>query len=73
MNYVGFTRLDCTLFHIFLVNSNELKLIDTAKAMKKKYYYPKIMIESLNKINCKHTFLDFVKNNYPEIYSYWNK
>lgn len=31
----GYKRLDSTLFHIFITPENELKLIDTAKALKK--------------------------------------
>lgn len=32
---VGYTRHDAAIFHIFVMPSGELKLIDTAKAMKK--------------------------------------
>lgn len=72
MKYVGFERLDCALFHIFLLNDGSLKLIDTAKAMKKHYSYPVIIIKGLSQLNYKKRFLSFVKENYPQIYAEWN-
>lgn len=36
MNLVGYTRLDAAPFHIFLTPSDDIRLIDTARAMKKK-------------------------------------
>ena len=38
MKYVGFSRLDSALFHIFLLDNDKVKLIDSAKAMKKKLH-----------------------------------
>lgn len=73
MKYVGFSRLDSALFHIFLLDNNNVKLIDTAKAMKKRYTYPTIILENLNKLNCKTKFLTLVKDNYPDIYLDWKK
>lgn len=73
MYYVGFTRLDCALFHIFLTPSNNLRLIDTAKAMKKSYSYPHIIINSLNTLGYKDEFLKFVQSNNPDIYDMWKK
>lgn len=71
MRYVGFERLDSALFHIFILSSGELKLIDTAKAMKKKYLYPHIILQGLFELNCKDYFLYFVKENYSDIYVAW--
>lgn len=73
MKHVGFERLDSALFHIFLLNSGQVKLIDTAKAMKKNYEYPRIILKSLSDLNCKDEFLLFVKENYPDIYHIWEK
>lgn len=73
MKYVGFKRLDSALFHMFLLDSGEIKLIDTAKAMKKSYAYPHIIINSLSKLNCKEDFLAFVEENYSDIYNIWQK
>ena len=77
MYFVGFKRLDFALFHAFLVFDNQsnafnIMLIDTAKAMKKNYSYPSILINSLNKLNCSNQFLDYVRTNYPQIYNKWS-
>lgn len=72
MKHVGFERLDCALFHIFIVNDGNLKLIDTAKAMKKKYSCPVIILKGLSELNYKEQFLSFVRENYPQIYGAWN-
>ncbi|AOR24922.1 hypothetical protein BGI42_07160 [Clostridium taeniosporum] len=71
MNLVGYTRLDAAPFHIFLTSSNEIKLIDTARAMKKKTRYPYLIIKTLQKLGYKEQFLDFVKTNRPDIYRKW--
>ncbi|MDR5587096.1 MULTISPECIES: hypothetical protein [unclassified Clostridium] len=71
MNLVGYSRLDAALFHIFLTSSNEIRLIDTARAMKKKTIYPYLIIRSLQKLGYKKQFLDFVKTNRPNIYTKW--
>lgn len=68
---VGFKRLDSAIFHIFVTSSDNLKLIDTAKAMKKKTIYPKLIIEGLEKLGYKEEFLDFVKVIRPELYIKW--
>lgn len=73
MKYVGFKRLDSALFHIFISDYGELKIIDTAKAMKKKYTCPRIILSSLSDLNYKDEFLDFVKKEYPDAYEMWTK
>ena len=71
MNSVGYSRLDAAPFHIFLTPSNGIKLIDTARAMKKKVIYPALIIKSLADLGYKKEFLDFVKYNKPELYEKW--
>lgn len=73
MKYVGFKRIDSALFHMYLLDSGEIKLIDTAKAMKKNYIYPHIIINSLSKLNCKDYFLEFVRESYPHLFNIWQK
>lgn len=73
MNIVGFSRLDAALFHIFLTPSDEIKLIDTARAMKKKSIYPALIIKGLRDLGYKKQFLDFVKANKPDVYIKWSK
>lgn len=71
MNSVGYRRLDAAPFHIFLTPSNGIKLIDTARAMKKKVIYPALIIKGLADFGYKKEFLNFVKCNKPELYDKW--
>jgi RIO-like serine/threonine protein kinase len=73
MNIVGFSRLDAALFHIFLTPSDGIKLIDTARAMKKESIYPSLIIKGLRDLGYKKQFLDFVKTNKPDLYVKWSK
>lgn len=73
MNLVGFSRLDAALFHIFLTPSDEIKLIDTARAMKKKAIYPSLIIKGLAELGHKKQFLNFVKSNKPDLYTKWSR
>ena len=68
---VGYRRLDSAIFHIFIMPSGDLKLIDTAKAMKKKTIYPYLIISGLEELGYKKQFLDFVKVSRPDIYNKW--
>lgn len=70
---IGFKRLDTTLFHIFINEYGELKLIDTAKAIKKKTIYPYKIMKGLEKLGHKKVFMDFVKTNRPDLYNIWVK
>jgi RIO-like serine/threonine protein kinase len=40
MKKVGYKRLDTAIFHVFVTPQNELKLIDTSKALKKNEISP---------------------------------
>lgn len=71
MNLVGYTRLDAAPFHIFLTPLNEIKLIDTARVMKKRTIYPYLIIDSLRKSGYKKQFLSFVEINRPDLYAKW--
>ncbi|OCA97218.1 hypothetical protein BGS1_04675 [Clostridium beijerinckii] len=73
MNSVGYRRLDAAPFHIFLTTSNKIKLIDTARAMKKKVIYPALIIKGLDDFGYKKEFLNYVKCNKPELYEKWLK
>ena len=73
MYSIGYKRLDTALFHIFLTPSKEIKLIDTAKAMKKNRIYPILIINGLSDLGYKDEFLDFVKTTRPELYEKWLK
>lgn len=73
MNWVGYSRLDAAPFHIFLTASDEIKLIDTARAMKKKTIYPSLIINGLAELGYKKQFLSFVKTNRPDLYAKWSE
>lgn len=56
---VGYLRQDAAIFHIIVLPSVELKLIDTAKAMKKRSTIPNLLISGLEDIGYKEEFLIF--------------
>jgi predicted Ser/Thr protein kinase len=68
---VGYTRLDSAIFHIFITPSGNLKLIDTAKALKKKTECPHLILSGLEELGFKENFLAYVKYAKPELYSKW--
>jgi predicted Ser/Thr protein kinase len=71
MSKVGYNRLDSAIFHIFITPSGELKLIDTAKALKKKTVYPRLILNGLDNLGYKEEFLDFVNAVRPDLYRRW--
>lgn len=68
---VGYRRHDAAIFHIFVLPSGELKLIDTAKVMRKKSLIPNLLISGLEDIGCKEVFFEFLKSNKPDLYKQW--
>lgn len=70
---VGYLRRDTAIFHILITPSFELKLIDTAKAMKKKTSVPSLLISGLDDIGHKEDFFNFLKANRPDLYKHWIK
>ncbi|GIM28563.1 hypothetical protein CPJCM30710_12290 [Clostridium polyendosporum] len=68
---VGYNRLDAALFHIFITPSGDIKLIDTARAMKKRTIYPYLIIKGLEELGYKKQFLNFIKAIRPELYTKW--
>ena len=73
MERVGYSRLDAAIFHIFIVPSGDLKLIDTAKMIKKKTIYPDLILSGLDVLGYKEEFISFVKYTRPDLYSRWLK
>lgn len=73
MDYVGFKRLDTALFHIFITPSNDFKVIDTARAMKKESIYPSIILKDLESLGYKDIFLSYVRKNEVELYNKWKE
>jgi len=68
---VGYERHDTAIFHILVTPSGELKLIDTAKAMKKKSVIPNLLISGLEELGYKDDFFNFLKINRPYLYPKW--
>ena len=68
---VGYTRKDTAIFHIFVLPSGDLKLIDTAKAMKKKSIIPHLLISGLDDLGYKDVFFNFLKRNRLDLYIQW--
>lgn len=73
MMKVAFKRLDSAVFHIFVTSDGGLKLIDTAKAMKKKTKCPRLILNGLRQLSYKDDFLDFVQLKRPELFKMWMK
>lgn len=70
---VGYTRLDAAIFHVFITPEGELRLIDTAKAMKKEAHIPDLLISGIERAGYKEELFDFLKNNRPDLYDVWKK
>lgn len=68
---IGYMRQDAAIFHIFVTPSGGLKLIDTAKAMRKKSTIPNLLISGLEDLGYKEVFFDFLKSNRPDLYIKW--
>jgi RIO-like serine/threonine protein kinase len=71
MSRVGYNRLDTAIFHIFVTSSGQLKLIDTAKAIKKSTIYPDLILSGLEDLGFKEDFLSYVKHKRPDLYRKW--
>jgi predicted Ser/Thr protein kinase len=70
---VGYLRKDTAIFHILITPSCKLKLIDTAKAMKKKTTIPSLLISGLDDIGYKEDFFNYLKTNRPDLYNQCRK
>jgi RIO-like serine/threonine protein kinase len=70
---IGYLRKDTAIFHILVTPSYELKLIDTAKAMKKKTNIPNLLISGLDNVGYKEYFFNYLKISRPDLYTQWIK
>jgi len=71
MKKVKFKRLDSALFHIFVTTEGKLRVIDTAKALKKKTIYPRLLLKGLEQLGYKDKFLNYVQYIRPDLYNVW--
>jgi predicted Ser/Thr protein kinase len=70
---VGYLRQDAILFHILVTENCELKVIDTARVMKEKTKYPRLILDGLKKLGYNHIFLEHVRILRPDLYKIWSK
>lgn len=71
--YLGFTRVDMRLKHIFIQPNGMLKVIDPRKSYVKNIPYPQSMLRGLKRLKQYDLFFDFIKNYYPEEFLSWQK
>lgn len=71
MHKVGYTRLDAAIFHIFVTPEDELKLIDTAKALRKKTLIPSLLISGIERLSLKDDLFSYLRNYRPDLYNIW--
>ncbi|MEN2766686.1 hypothetical protein [Ornithinibacillus xuwenensis] len=67
-----FTMIDAPLRHIFVLENEELKVIDHVNAFKRQHPVPLKLLRDLNIILLKESFLSYVESLEPEIYQEWD-
>ncbi len=67
----GFSRVDTMLFHVFITSEGDFKMIDTARVMKEKCSYPKLILKGLKELGLKDEFLSHVKQIRPDLHENW--
>ncbi|MFZ7942415.1 hypothetical protein [Neobacillus sp. 19] len=68
-----FTMVDAPLRHIFVLENEELKVIDHVNAFKRIHPVPLKLLRDLNIILLKESFLEVVKRLEPETLQEWEK
>lgn len=69
----NFTMIDAPLRHIFVLENEELKLVDHVNAFKRVHPVPLKLLRDLNIILLKESFLAQVKKLEPETFAAWEK
>lgn len=69
----NFTMIDAPLRHIFVLDNEELKVVDHVNAFKRIHPVPLKLLRDLNIILLKQSFLAHVKNLEPETFTTWEK
>ncbi|WP_179107236.1 hypothetical protein [Sediminibacillus massiliensis] len=67
-----FTMIDAPLRHIFVLDNEELKVIDHVNSFKRQHPVPLKLLRDLNIILLKEAFLDQVKRLDPAMYEEWD-
>lgn len=73
MKQANFTMIDAPLRHIFVMENEELKVIDHVNAFKRQHPVPLKLLRDLNMILLKDSFLSRVKKTDPDTYQIWEK
>jgi predicted Ser/Thr protein kinase len=73
MKEANFTMVDAPLRHIFVMENEELKIVDHVNAFKRQHPVPLKLLRDLNIILLKDSFLSRVKKMDPETYKTWEK
>ncbi|MDR7078921.1 putative Ser/Thr protein kinase [Neobacillus niacini] len=71
MKKAKFTMVDAPLRHIFVLENEELKLIDHVNAFKRIHPVPLKLLRDLNMMLLKESFLSRVKKLEPKTYEMW--
>jgi predicted Ser/Thr protein kinase len=73
MKKAEFTMVDAPLRHIFVLENEELKVIDHVNAFKRIHPVPLKLLRDLNMMLLKESFLSQVKRMEPETYEIWQQ
>ncbi|MEH7112289.1 hypothetical protein V7124_07890 [Neobacillus niacini] len=73
MKKANFTMVDAPLRHIFVLENEELKVIDHVNAFKRIHPVPLKLLRDLNRMLLKESFLSQVKRLEPETFEMWQK
>jgi predicted Ser/Thr protein kinase len=71
MKKANFTMVDAPLRHIFVLENEELKVVDHVNAFKRMHPVPLKLLRDLNIILLKESFLALVEQLEPETYNEW--
>jgi predicted Ser/Thr protein kinase len=73
MKKAQFTMVDAPLRHIFVLENEELKVIDHVNAFKRVHPVPLKLLRDLNMMLLKESFLSLVKKMEPGTYKMWQQ
>jgi predicted Ser/Thr protein kinase len=73
MEKAKFTMIDAPLRHIFVLENEELKVVDHVNAFKRIHPVPLKLLRDLNIILLKESFLSRVKQLEPDTYDRWDR
>ncbi|WP_226679216.1 protein kinase family protein [Mesobacillus jeotgali] len=73
MKKTNFTMIDAPLRHIFVLENEELKVVDHVNAFKRQHPVPLKLLRDLNIILLKDSFLSRVKKLEPDTFKTWEE